>query len=286
MKKIYNNKDQKDEQFFNHIDVKWKKSKDEIWDEVFDNIEEDNDTNRASNKTKTIFVYSAAAIIILLFGIGLFLRFYTENVYVPAGNHLSYILPDNSQIQLNAETKISYNPYWWKYKRQLNLEGEAYFEVKKGSDFTVISKKGITSVLGTSFNIKARQNDYQVSCFTGKVAVANISKTEKVILNPKQQAIITNNGELKTNTNTENDILQQKAWIENKFYFTNENLKNVFDELSRQFDIKISYPKNLNQKYTGNFTKELTLDEILNLICLPFELEYSINQKIISISNK
>ena len=69
--------------------------------------------------------YAAAATVLIIVGITLFMRFYAETVISEKGKHLSYVLPDGSNLVLNAETSISFNPYWWNFNKELSLAGEA-----------------------------------------------------------------------------------------------------------------------------------------------------------------
>ena len=80
---------------------------------------------------------------------------------------------------LNSASSLSYYPFWWSFDKKAELNGEAFFEGEHAKNFTITSDKAETTVLGTSFNIYARDNDYQVTCVTGKVKVlALISKDE------------------------------------------------------------------------------------------------------------
>ncbi len=112
-----------------------------------------------------------AAAVALLVGISVLMQVYTKTITIPAGQHSHILLRIMSHVRLNAQTTLSYKPLLWKFSRKVSLEGEAYFEVQKGKKFEVISTNGKTVVLGTSFNIYSRNNNYQVTCVTGKVRV-------------------------------------------------------------------------------------------------------------------
>jgi ferric-dicitrate binding protein FerR (iron transport regulator) len=107
--------------------------------------------NPFQKKTIRLNNYSTwvvAAGIAILFGIAGFMRLYTKNINTTAGTHLLVMLPDKSTVNLNAESFISYKPYWWRFKREVEFEGEGLFEVEKGKKFSVISKLGTTTVVG------------------------------------------------------------------------------------------------------------------------------------------
>ena len=159
-----------------------------------------------------------------------------------------------------------------KYNRTVHLEGEAYFKVKSGTEFKVISRRGETIVLGTSFNIYARGENYNVSCFTGKVRVVSALNKESVILHPSQEAIIQTDGSIKFVQSS--DIDSNKSWTENMFIFTGAPLKSVIQEIERQYNIKITTKGNYNLSYTGNFNKSTSEKQVLDLVCTSLGLKF------------
>ncbi|MDX2415229.1 MAG: FecR family protein [Bacteroidales bacterium] len=135
--------------------VLWDKSKEDIWAEM-DALLEHGEEGKVVSFTRRSRMIAAAAFIILLLGVPGIMRFYTKTIQSDAGEHLAILLPDNSEVDLNALTTIKYNPLWWRFNREVKLEGEAFFNVDPGSDFEVISQAATTMVVGTSFNIVAR----------------------------------------------------------------------------------------------------------------------------------
>ncbi len=258
----------KEEKFFRMSEPAYNKSKDEVLSNILNTI--DTATQPNSRKLYPAF-YWAAAIIILLISMGIIMRFYSHNITSPKGQHMVYVLPDNSKITLNAESQISYYPYWWFMKREVKLTGEAFFEVTKGEKFEVKSDMGSTAVLGTSFNILARNHNYKVDCFTGKVKVSS-NTNEEIILTPSYSAEIQNDGSIKMSkfSSQKNDI----GWINNMFNFNAVPLKEVLKEVERQFNITIEADIPENLIYTGNFSSNRSIEETLNLLCKPFGLEF------------
>ncbi len=251
------------------ITPKWSKSKETIWNDVFSNLEE-----TTSPRVKRFsFGQYAAAIAVILIAVGSFSYLYETTEQVGRGSHLAIMLPDGSKVNLNAETKLKYKPYWWFISRDITLNGEAFFEVKPGSQFTVKSYQNEVQVLGTSFNIFARSNKYSVACITGKVKV--ISGKESVILTPNMKVSLN-----KENFNISNniDISQSIGWTQNKFSFIGVPLKDVVEEIERQYNIQVSTPNKLDYLYTGNFSKEKEPEEVLEIVGKPFGITFRINQ--------
>lgn len=267
MKHNYSNSDL-NTNFFEKAKIPYQRSKEEVWNTMMEKRKAM--PQKKSNTRKLIVYWSVAATITILLGITAFMRFYTTTIFAPAGQHVSQILPDNSKIYLNANTKATYNPYWWQFNRAINLEGEAYFEVTKGKSFRVSSKLGTTRVLGTSFNIFARGNNYRVDCLTGRVEVKS-PQGEKQTLLPAQAAIVNKKGEVKLKKSVQAE--QAISWTKNTFIFTATPLKLVFEEMERQFDIQIILDGNINGTYTGNFKRGSSPEEILNVIARPFGLK-------------
>lgn len=219
--------------------------------------------------------YGIAASLIVLMGMILFLRLYSIEVSANKGQHFSHELPDGSIVQLNAASSIHYKPYWWHIEREVALTGEAFFEVQKGETFTVISEEGNTAVLGTSFNVFARESEYQVYCKTGKVEVTSNKCDIHYRITAGDLAVIDNAA--KSGIKKQMDARDYTAWIDNKFSFTDASLVRVFQELERQYDIKINYAEELSKlKYGAYFERPQHADSALDLICIQFQLNFEL----------
>jgi len=261
------NKDQHS-RFFKSTHIPYSRSKKDVWKDMSDRIREQKGRKRTG---RTILLsWSLAAALALLIGLAGFLRFYTTTFIVPAGQHLSQTLPDGSLVHLNAGTELSYHPYWWQFARILELEGEAFFKVEKGNRFTVRSAHGSTQVLGTSFNIYARNDAYRVHCLSGQVKVES-GAGEVKILNPNQAVNVSGTGEMEFTTGIRSE--DAKAWTENWFIYTAAPLKEVFSEMERQFDITIEIAPGIEGEYTGNFRRGESAEPILRMIARPFGLK-------------
>lgn len=253
------------------LNMTWKKSKEEIWQEAFAGLTEAEVRPVRRGTMQSIWLrYSAvaAAVVVLLFmGMGL----YTRTVVSPVAARETVTLPDGSTVLLNAETKISYKPYWWNVNRVVKLEGEAFFKVKKGKRFTVVSKDASTTVMGTSFNIYARNDGYTATCMTGKVKVSTRSGSSVALLTPNLQVNLVN-GVLEKQAV---DASTSTAWSRHEFFFTSIPLSKVFREISRQYGVVIDTKGTFDEHYTGNFSKKLTIKEVLSLVCLPFGINFT-----------
>jgi transmembrane sensor len=211
-----------------------------------------------------IVQWSIAAVFILLLGISGFFRFYTKTITTQAGSHYAMSLPDGSTVNLNAQSTLTYHPYWWRLERKVNFEGEGFFEVEKGKRFIVISKFGTTQVLGTTFNIFSRNDVYRVTCISGSVKVISKSQNE-VILKPNSKANVSPEGQI--NLIQDIETLPEISWKDNMFLFTATPVRLVFSEIERQYGITIEARINNYALYTGNFSKKQKVEEVLGYIC-------------------
>ena len=259
-----------EEELLRKANVSYRKSKEDAWKEISAVLDETPDA-------KVIPIYqnwrylSIAASFAVLIAVFSFMRFNSINVACPSGQKMAVNLPDGSEVQLNAASELSYHPYWWRISRNIRFEGEAFFRVTPGSTFRVSSEKGITEVVGTSFNIFSRAQRYEVTCLSGKVRVRSVQSEVEALLMQYERAAITNGDfeiTLVKDRNTE------PSWIRNYISFTSVPLNEVFDEIERQFGIRIYRPENMAYIYTGNFRFGTEVESILSLICSPFNLEY------------
>jgi ferric-dicitrate binding protein FerR (iron transport regulator) len=259
----------KHSRFFRKTEIPYSRSKEDVWTDMMAGMREQGDSEKKTRRL--VFYRTAAAVVILLIGLSAFMRFYSVTLRAPAGQHLSRTLPDGSTVHLNAGTELSYHPHWWRFARILELEGEAYFEVEKGKRFTVKSSRGATRVLGTRFNIYARNNQYRVHCLTGQVEVKTGTGKTK-ILQPNQAICVSEQGELEyqTGVKTQHAI----SWTQNRFVYTAAPLKEVLREMERQFDITLMIEANIEgAEYTGNFQRGSSPETLLKMIGRPFGLQ-------------
>lgn len=235
-----------------------------------------------SKNTRLItWISSAAALMLILIAIRV-LHPGKTNVAAGMGRHLQYTLPDGSDIKLNADTKITFSKNDFNNERKLRMEGEAFFNVSKGSAFRIMTKNGEIEVLGTSFNVYSREKSFSVACYSGRVKVT--SGQQSLIIEPGESTDLTG-GNLKLYKDSRMNYI--KGWLNGEFYFENSPLRVVFAEVERQFNVKfVTRIKEDKLFYTGGFTNK-DLDEALESICLPMNLNYEVGaNKRISIKSR
>ena len=115
-----------------------------------------------------------AAAVVLLFGAAYF-YISTRPAQAQTGlaQQTQVLLPDASEVVLNADTRLTYNEKRWDARRHVRLDGEAWFKVAKGQTFTVETATGEVTVLGTQFNVLQRGDIFIVRCYEGRVRVTS-----------------------------------------------------------------------------------------------------------------
>ncbi len=249
------------------LSISYNKSKEEVWSEINKQIKNQPAKTRRINFSRVRMVW-AAAMIALLVGLGVLLRFYHYTVEAGPGQIANFFLPDGSEVVLSPASKATYYPLWWNYSRKVTLDGEAFFKVQKGKKFSVKSERGITTVVGTSFDIYARQDNYRVVCYTGKVWVKARKSSRKIILTPGDKAEIDAKGEILFSN--EKAVGKYTAWINNQFVFTSEPVRLVFSEMARRYNVTILLKNAVTGNYTGNFSSNIPIEKALAIVCKPF----------------
>lgn len=265
--------------FTETLSVPSHKSKNQAWDELLGQIEAQTKDNqrilvpeKPARSYWPLWVAGYAAVFIALCVL-LFNQTRTENIstFMAENGKIEVLtLPDASEVTMNSSSEIRYNSDDWPKKRNLQLFGEAFFEVTKGKDFTVETANGSISVLGTSFNVYAREGQLRVACKTGKVLVT--SNQSQLILTAGQMATLVNN-KLQFSEYPVNKI---GTWRDGDFYFDATSLKDVIKELERQFNIEMLVKVNIEDRYYSGFFNKNNLKEALQLVFVPMGLQFEI----------
>lgn len=212
-----------------------------------------------------------ASVLVIAFGI-FFVFFYNSNTEISTlvAETSSIQLPDQSTVTLNSASHIEYQEKNWDTNRVLHLEGEAYFQVKSGSTFTVNTTEGTVTVIGTSFNVKQREHVFEVQCFEGVVSVSSGQETKQLEAGDTFRRV---NGNL---TQDETSFTEPQ-WTKGKSYFKALSFKAVIAELERQFDVTVKLEKVDGERlFTGSFSHK-NLENALLSITKPMGLNFKVN---------
>jgi len=260
-----------EERLFKRLRAPFSVSKEALWEQMETQMEEIPPARNLGSFRPPLRLLVAACVAILL-AVG-FARWYSQEVYVLNGQQRTVNLPDGSVVKLNSNSKLSYHPYWWNLDREVQLSGEAFFEVKKGEAFEVVSRQGRTRVLGTQFNVFARSTSYEVFCLEGKVRVETARQNTVDTLLPGMFWEVSA-GQVMIKQQNEHEAL---AWMEGRLYADKQPLKRVFEAIERHYGIEVDASAAWvnGQYYSGNFKWPDNPDKALELICTPLQKEFS-----------
>ena len=189
-------------------------------------------------------------------------------------------LPDGSLVTLNRNSKIDYPDKFTSDKREVNIEGEAFFDVVPNPEKPFVIHAGDVSikVLGTSFNVNAYPGNERVEVVvsTGKVQFYSESIDQipgkELILDPGDKGIFVNASKELLKMQNQNPNFM--AWKTRRLIFSETSLKEVIEQISKLYNIQIrTVEPGLNElKYTGHFENS-SIDFILEVISLTFDIE-------------
>ncbi|MCB9310900.1 MAG: FecR domain-containing protein [Lewinellaceae bacterium] len=257
-----------------------------VWNRIHDSIMADVTDHSENKKSRVVnlrYIIPAIAAI-LIAGLFYLNPFSSHSISKVTGNseQLTVTLPDGSSVLMDAKSQIDFDKNKWKNDRKVHLEGLAFFNVQKGSKFTVVTPQGEVTVMGTSFSVYARKDKFEVFCKTGKVSVLSYnSDNESQILTPNDKVIFSEGAKTFVPSKENDDA--SVAWMDGTYTFLNQPLSTVFLELERQFDVKIVADENINaMAYTGFFKRD-NMQEALTYVTWPLGLQFSIEKQTVKI---
>jgi ferric-dicitrate binding protein FerR (iron transport regulator) len=218
-----------------------------------------------------------------------------NEVVIPFGNKSQLILPDGTKVWLNAGSRMAFPNKFSGKKREVFLEGEAYFEVTHNANlpFFVNTKDISIKVLGTKFNVSAYKTDKvaETVLLEGKVAVKELSSMgfmmKETMLAPNQKASF--NKENKTiSVQNERDADFAIAWTEGWFKFSQQNLNTVLNKLQRYYNVQFEYDPNFStaDMITGKLDLKESIEQTMVALGDVANIQYRINGDKIQIEKK
>lgn len=193
-----------------------------------------------------------------------------NTLVVPRGGEYSLVLSDGTKVFVNSMSKLVFPVRFSGDKREVILEGEAYFEVKEDQLHPfIVNVNGIqVNVLGTSFNVKAYEEEENIytTLVEGKVRITGDKVEKDCILNPDQQVVL---NKLNAEVSVQNvDARLYMQWTRGKYTFSNQSLDEIMRTLSRWYDLDYQYQDESIKTivFEGGLNKYESIDPILDII--------------------
>lgn len=228
-----------------------------------------------------------AASVALLIGLAwlaklFFFPYYGMEVVASGNEQRMFMLPDSSQVWLNKNSKLMFDSDFAEAERTVILEGEAFFEVTHHPQrpFSVETAEALTTVLGTSFNLRAYPEEETVELWvaTGKVAFAAEDKETQTLVPAGYAAIL----QKPANNISRFQSLTENAWgwKTGTLAFRGESLAEVLPVLERYYGVslQLQHSQLANCRFTGSF-QQAELEEVLQVLEATLQLEYTQTDK-------
>ncbi|WP_316814246.1 FecR family protein [Pedobacter heparinus] len=197
-----------------------------------------------------------------------------NTILTPRGGQYHIILPDGTRVWLNASSSIKFPMVFSGRERNVEITGEAYFEVVSNPAMPFIVKAGETNirVLGTHFNVMAYADEQGVNTtlLEGKVKVSSGNTVN--VMKPGQQALVLNGTINITTANVEEAV----AWKNGYFYFKDSDIKTVMRQISRWYDVDVEYKGSLPETvFSGKMYRNVNMSKVLEVLSY-FKIDYNI----------
>lgn len=273
---------------------------------------------------KYIWLYAAASVIFIL-GFGYLLKSHfdldssfktdIQQVFVKPGSKSKIILPDGTVVRLNGSSRLSYHKDFNKNVREVDLEGEAYFDVTKDARHPfIVHTSGIDiKVLGTLFDVKSYQQDSTIETTLLRGSIEVYTKDDpsapRVILKPNEKLIyrkkvdkevpqqkntdavsskkITPDEDILISTlpaNKPDSLREETSWLYNKLIIDGDDFKKMAEKMERWYGVKIEIlsPELEEYHFNGIFENE-TIEQALDALQLTVKFKYKINNNVVEI---
>jgi transmembrane sensor len=192
------------------------------------------------------------------------IEYYTLST--PRARQQKLSLPDGSIVWLNAQSTLKFPSAFTSTRREVNITGEAYFEVAKDAahPFIVHINENAIEVLGTHFNVMAYQNEESLETTLLEGSVKFTAGNNTVLLKPGQQSQLAPGSNIKVNKNV--DIEQVVAWKNGIQSFNNADIKTIMRQVERWYDVDVEYRGTIStRQFSGEIPRDAKLTELLKL---------------------
>ncbi|MGB3065625.1 FecR family protein [Sphingobacterium thalpophilum] len=198
-----------------------------------------------------------------------------NSIRIPEGGQYQLTLPDGTKVWLNAGSSLRFPVQFTEFTREVELNGEAFFDVvslregnklKQKRPFVVKTASQTIEVLGTQFNVGAYANENltKTTLIEGSVKVTSTETGRDRLLRPGQQAQLTMAGQISVvdDIDTEEAI----AWTKGMFYFNNTELQTILQQLARWYDVDVDMKNIPDKKFNGELSRNVKLSQVLQMM--------------------
>ena len=202
-----------------------------------------------------------------------------NSLSIPRKGEFTLVLSDGTKIWLNSESEVEYPIVFPSGERRIRLQGEAYFQVAsdKSSPFIIEMGKVQVQVLGTSFNLRAYQDEEMIQTTLVEGRVCMFTDKKRILLYPNEQGAI----ELKTGNLVKKqvDVQAYIGWKNGRFIFERQTLEDIMRTLSRWYDVQVVFQseKARHIEFTGNLRRYDDFGQIVSRLALACPAKFNVS---------
>jgi transmembrane sensor len=208
-----------------------------------------------------------------------------NSVITPRGGEYQVMLPDGSEVWLNAASSIRFPTVFKGPERRVEITGEAYFEVAKNAavPFIVNVNSSEVKVMGTHFNIMAYKDEGSVRTTLLEGSVQFNHEGSTTILKPGQQSRSTPGEEIQVLNHIDPD--DAVAWKNGMFHFNKTDVESMMRQLARWYDIEVIFASGYKtrDKFIADIPRNTNLSQALQALELTDKINFEIKGKTVTV---
>jgi transmembrane sensor len=208
-----------------------------------------------------------------------------NSLVTPRGGTYRLVLPDGSKVWLNAESSIRYPVAFAGTRREVEITGEAYFEVvhDKNKPFSVKTGPETIEDIGTAFDVKAYADEQAVKAtlIEGSVRVAANGIAPSILRQAGEQAVMDKEGNLRVSENV--DIAEVLAWKNGQFRFNDASIQTILQQAARWYDVEVDYQTDNKLGFVATISREVPISKLLKILELTDRVHFIIDGKKITV---
>ena len=246
-------------------------SKEEVLGKLLGSIDEKEAMVKVPRRKITWYMAAASVAATIAIVVSVWLFTATETLSSAQGYTSAFRLPDQSRVVLHDGSSLSFRKYMW--NRRVRLEGEAYFEVEKGTGFKVLTPNGEVEVLGTRFLVKDIDESFAVQCYQGKVRAGYAH--EAWILDPGTEVRASGEGAGKKEFASQNGYPTFARFTAS---YNNAPVSEVMKDVEQFFGVDIIIDAPAGKRFSGT-VETGSLENVLRIVSEPLQLNYAFEDK-------
>ncbi|MFT3747837.1 MAG: FecR domain-containing protein [Agriterribacter sp.] len=201
-----------------------------------------------------------------------------NTITTPRGGQYQVVLADGSMVWLNASSALKFPTEFRDSLREVEITGEAYFEVAHNAlkPFRVKVRNMYVNVLGTNFNVMAYDDEASINTTLLKGSLKVSSGENSKLIKPGQQAKLNNTGNFQLITDA--DVEEAVAWKNGKFSFNSADIKTIMRQVERWYDVDVVFEREGDLHFTGELSRFVNVSQLLRKLELTNEVHFRIEK--------